>query len=96
MSGGFGVDPSALSGIGDGIRQAVGQVASRGGGAAPGAAVGHDGLAAALEQFGGRWQQGVGILTADGARYADGLTESARAYQEVEQRITDALGHTGQ
>jgi hypothetical protein len=93
MSDTFAVDPAALSSVTQGITQAVAALGSSAGNATavPAAATGHPGLAEALGTFGERWTQGVQHLVKDGQSFADGLAQTSTAYQQVEQRVAQAL-----
>ena len=55
------------------------------------AAVGHDALAATLEDFCDRWQRGVDHLTEDGKELANRLVGTANNYFGVEQSTGNAF-----
>lgn len=55
------------------------------------AAVGHDELAATLEDFCDRWQRGVDHLTEDGKELANRLVETANNYFGVDQSTGNAF-----
>lgn len=94
MSDGFKVDLPTVTGIGESISRTVDDLGERAVMPVAGDAVGHVGLDAALSGFHARWQQGVRHLTQDGQRFGDGLAQAGAAYQEVEQRIAEALRTT--
>ncbi|MGH3973045.1 MAG: hypothetical protein ACRDS9_06940 [Pseudonocardiaceae bacterium] len=55
------------------------------------AAVGHDALAATLEDFCDRWQRGVDHLAEDGKELANRLVGTANAYFGVDQSTGNAF-----
>lgn len=84
-----------MGAVAGGIREVVGQLGGGTASAVAGDAVGHDGLASALEEFGGRWEPGLRCLVEDGNRFAGGLAECVAAYGGVEQKIVDSLRGPG-
>ena len=94
MPDGFGVVPSELSGIVEGVKHVVSEL-SMDTSTVSGDVVGHGGLASALAGFGSRWVQGVKCLTDDSQRFAGGLSRCAASYEGVEQKIAKVLSESG-
>ncbi|MFC5997811.1 hypothetical protein ACFP6A_03605 [Quadrisphaera sp. GCM10027208] len=87
----FSVDLDALQDAGRGISDAVAEfgrtdvvdlLPSA-------AAVGHDGLSAALAEFDDRWERGVNHLLADTEEIGVRLAETVACYAETEAKVTE-------
>lgn len=57
----------------------------------PDAQYGHDGVHAALKEFGDRWQRGVEALLQDAEALSDGLDAAVTSYAKSDQRLADIL-----
>jgi hypothetical protein len=92
----FSVDPAVLTGVAAALEQAV--TATRLDGVEDidcrAGTLGHDGLAAALQDFCDRWGHGLAHLTTDGRDLADSLTQTAATYAEADRTARHALQPT--
>jgi hypothetical protein len=93
MGDGFRVDMGALERAAAGVDGTLDEVSQQKVSDIPhdDAALGHAGLAAALSDFCGRWQQGVDDLAKDGREIAARLTASVAVYRKAEQNIEDRI-----
>lgn len=93
MADGFRVDLAALKDAASGISGTIDQVNRRKVSDidCDNQAFGHDRLADTVNDFCGRWARGVDNLATDSRTVVGHLTESAKAYEAIDQSVRDHL-----
>jgi hypothetical protein len=93
MADGYYVDLDVLWKAADGVTETINAMATKKVKDidAPKGAFGHDGLAAAVQDFCDRWEIGVEHLTKDGSEIANRLILSLRAYEKAEEMTLQSV-----